>query len=42
MEFAEKLTALRKGRDLTQEKLAEQLNVLKAVCLKMGKRTGCA
>ncbi|MCI8561685.1 MAG: helix-turn-helix transcriptional regulator [Dorea sp.] len=27
MEFAEKLTALRKGRELTQEKLAEQLNV---------------
>lgn len=27
MEFAEKLTALRKGRELTQEQLAEQLNV---------------
>jgi len=27
MEFSEKLIALRKGRDLTQEQLAEQLNV---------------
>ncbi len=27
MEFAEKLTALRKGRELTQEQLAEQLGV---------------
>ncbi len=27
MEFSEKLITLRKGRDLTQEKLAEQLNV---------------
>lgn len=27
MEFAEKLIALRKGRELTQEQLAEQLNV---------------
>ena len=27
MEFSEKLTALRKGRELTQEQLAEQLNV---------------
>ncbi len=27
MKFAEKLTALRKGRELTQEQLAEQLNV---------------
>ncbi|MDE7331044.1 MAG: helix-turn-helix domain-containing protein [Lachnospiraceae bacterium] len=27
MEFAEKLTALRKGKELTQEQLAEQLNV---------------
>lgn len=27
MEFAEKLTALRKSRELTQEQLAEQLNV---------------
>ena len=27
MEFSEKLITLRKGRDLTQEQLAEQLNV---------------
>ena len=27
MEFSEKLIALRKGRELTQEQLAEQLNV---------------
>ena len=27
MEFAEKLIALRKSRELTQEQLAEQLNV---------------
>lgn len=27
MDFSEKLTALRKGRELTQEQLAEQLNV---------------
>lgn len=27
MEFADKLTALRKSRELTQEQLAEQLNV---------------
>ena len=27
MEFAEKLIALRKGKELTQEQLAEQLNV---------------
>ena len=27
MEFAEKLIALRKSRELTQEQLAEQINV---------------
>lgn len=27
MEFSEKLIALRKGRELTQEQLAEQLDV---------------
>ena len=40
MEFAEKLITLRKSRELTQEQLAEQLNVSRQSISKLGKWAG--